>query len=113
MSEHKYKMKYKFDPEYGEFSSEEIKESGMGGTDAMIMMSCIYPEDGSLSTQFWSFDGRNKGEELSTRELFKMWMMLGRNLSQRGDLDEFRQTLAKFPAETFFKTVIEPQRKKE
>ena len=102
---HTYKLKYNLKTWPGEYSAEEIKESGQGGTDAFLMFSIIYPEDGSLSVQHTSVDGRNGGKELDGRELFKMWMLLGTNLAKRDDLDELRREIASFPAASFFAAI--------
>jgi hypothetical protein len=105
MSEHKYKLKYEFKPEAGEFTADEIKEAGVGGTDAVLFFSCIYPEDGSLSIRHDSFDGRNGGKPMTSQEMFKMWMLIGKKLSQDPELGELRREIAGFPAESFFKVM--------
>lgn len=103
MSDHKYKLKYKFENICGEFTAEEIKAAEMGGTDALLVFSCIFPEDGSLSVSHFSFDGRKGGQEMTPREVFKLWMMLGRSLSENPGLSEACQELASFPVETYYR----------
>ena len=101
--EHKYKLQYEFKPKAGEFTAEEVRKSGLGGTDAILMFSCIYPEDGSLSVSHSSFDGRNDGKPMVSSEVFKMWLMMGRHLSQAKDLDGFQQDLAAYPIDNYYK----------
>jgi hypothetical protein len=105
--EHKYKLKYDLSYKAGEFKKEDFEEDGSGGTDALIMFSCIYPEDGSLSTLHWSIDGRTN-EPCTDREIFKIWMLLGRKLSESGALDEYRRNLAAFPINTFYEEKMKP-----
>jgi hypothetical protein len=100
---HKYKMKYKFEPERGEFTKEDLKKAGdVGGTDAMILFSLIYPEDGSFSLNFWTYDGRQPEDhdkqrgiaELPDQELFKVWMMLASRLGRSTTLSEPKRQFA-------------------
>lgn len=82
---HAYKLKYKLDMEAGQFARSDIDEHH-GATDALIVISCIYPEDGTYSQNFYSFDGRNEQNDLSANDLFKAWMMMGEALVRRGDV---------------------------
>lgn len=92
---HKYKTKYQLDADYGEFTKEEIKKEGAGGCDAFVFFSLIYPEDGSYSQTFFSSDGRNKGKDLDSNELWKVWSMFTKNLVDRKDeLPEWKYQLA-------------------
>lgn len=97
---HKYKTKYKLKPEYGKFTEEEIRKERIGGCDAFIFFSIIFPEDGSYSQTFYSFDGRNKGKELSSNDLWKVWAMMSKNLSDRTDLSEWKRELAEMTFNT-------------
>ncbi len=80
---HKYKTKYNLESKAGEFTSEEIKKESAGGCDAFIFFSLIFPEDGSYSQTFFSFDGRNKGMDLNSNDLWKVWAMMTKNLTDR------------------------------
>ena len=93
---HKYKLKYKFDVDVGNYSKEEIKEADRGGADAIILTSILYPEDGSLSVYFQSFDGRNEGKDLEDKELFKVWALLANRLGRSETLTGKKQQLAQF-----------------
>lgn len=103
MNEHRYKLKYEFNPVAGEFTAEEIKASKCGGTDAVLFFSCIYPEDGTLSVRHDSFDGRFGGKSMTSQEVFKMWVLIGKKLSLAEDLDNVKREIAGFPADTWFK----------
>jgi len=102
MEDKKYKIRYDLAPEVGSFTKDEIGD--MGGTDSFLVVSCLYPEDGSFSMLHTSLDGRT-GEEMTGRELFKIFIMLGKNLSERSDLDDLRKEISKFPAESFFAAI--------
>lgn len=90
---HKYKLKYKVDYERGEFTSDDVKkDKNNGGTDAIIVHSLIFPEDGSLSHNFYSVDGRTK-EALNSTDTFKAWAMMGFSLSERDDLKTWQRII--------------------
>lgn len=80
---HVYRTQYKLEPEHGEFSAKEIKEKKLGGCDAFLFFSLIFPEDGSYSQTFFSFDGRNEGKALNSSDLWKVWAMMSKNLMDR------------------------------
>lgn len=72
-----YKIKYDLPHEVGNFTGEEIKKEGKGGTDAFIFVSMLYPEDGSFSMRLLTKDGRTN-DELDANEIWKVWSMLAR-----------------------------------
>lgn len=89
-----YKLKYKIDYEPGDFTFEEIKKDKLnGGTDAIIVHSLIFPEDGSLSHNFYSVDGRNPGQPLGSIDTFKAWSMMAFALKDRDDLHEWQRAI--------------------
>lgn len=94
--QHVYKLKYDIETECGEFSAEELKEEGVGGTDAFVFISMINPADGSYSQTFFSKDGRTD-KEVDSASLFKAWMLVGSALAKRDDLSAERRALAGFP----------------
>lgn len=99
---HKYKIKLKFvDAEFGEFTKEEIIADEACGCDAYIYISLLYPQDGSLSVEVVSRDGRKNGDDLSDKELFKIWMMIGMMLAKSEKLDDARKFLARLPMTEF------------
>lgn len=90
---HKYKLKYKVDYERGEFTSEQIKaHPNNGGTDAIIVHSLIFPEDGSLSHNFYSIDGRTS-DALGDTDTFKAWSMMAFALKDRSDLPAWQREI--------------------
>ncbi len=101
---HKYKTKYNLISKAGEFTSEEIRKEGIGGCDAFIIFSLIFPEDGSYSQTFFSFDGRNEGKKLNPNDLWKVWAIMTKNLiDQKKDLNSGKF----FIAETTFEMIKE------
>lgn len=100
-----YKIKFDISTEVGSFSKDEIKASKSGGTDALIVFSLLYPEDGSFSMFHFSFDGRNKGEEVSHKELFKIWAMLTSQLSKSESLSKEKKEFCKVVFDTIFLTL--------
>jgi hypothetical protein len=93
---HVYKLKYDFNADAGQYSKEEIKEAGKGGSDALLLVSVLYPENGSLSIYFESMDGRNEGKSLSDHEVFKIWLMLAGRLGRSTTLNDIQREYADF-----------------
>jgi len=78
---HKYKLLYEVEPDPNGVEKEDIPE-GKGASDALVIMSIIFPEDGSYSWNMYSWDGRTD-KELDNDELWKAWLMLTKSLSMR------------------------------
>lgn len=103
----KYRLKYDLKYKAGAFTKEELGKQG--GTDALVMGSCIFPHDGSYSQTFWSIDGRNGGKPLSDHDIFKFWIMMGAALGDPDrKLDEGRRMFASSVARQFFDMVKKP-----
>ncbi len=84
---------------------------GHGACDAMLMGSIIYPEDGSLSTCWFSADGRSKNEEgnpaeLDADEWFKLWTILASAVAERLE-NGARKDLCELVVETVREAVME------
>jgi hypothetical protein len=95
MPGHLYRLKYRLDHHPEGFTKEEAQEAGeegFGSCDKAVLISIIEPEDGSLSTLFLSKDG-NTGEELTEREMFKIWTLYAHRLSQSEELGEGERQL--------------------
>ena len=88
---HKYKLKYYWNFENGEFSKEDLEE-GEGACDAVLFASILYPDDGSYSTLFLTVDGRTN-ETLPDNEIFKVWLMLGKKLMDNKELKGWKAEL--------------------
>lgn len=85
---HLYKIKYGLDFKVGRFTKEEISEEQRGGTDALIFVSLLFPENGSYSQNHFSIDGRNEGKDLPDEDLFKFWALLCHSLAKSETLSE-------------------------
>jgi len=107
MSEHKYKLKYDLDTKVGEFTKEELEKDDAGGTDALILVSLLYPEDGSFSTYFTTYDGRNEGKNLEDIEIFKFWSMLSKRLSESNTLSVKKKEIASMAFEMVRVVILE------
>lgn len=87
MAGHDYKLKYNLTTEVGHFQPEELKAKGVGGTDGLIVISCIEAENGSYSQTHFSVDGNNNGKDMPSIKEFKAWSLMGAALLKRKDLD--------------------------
>jgi hypothetical protein len=101
-----YSLKYKLDMEAGDFCKHDVKDPKEGLTDALIIMSCLFPADGGFSQLFHSFDGRSgKLKPLTDEQLFKVWVLMGKTLSgsERDNvLSENDRKLLSFPYKLVF-----------
>jgi hypothetical protein len=93
-----YKLKYSLKTISGEFSRGEAlywaeQFTDNGATDALIITSVLYPEDGSLSMKTFSIDGRNEGKDLEDIELFKLWILLAGTLQESKTLPASKKQL--------------------
>lgn len=88
-----YKLKYDFKVESGAFTKEELGDSG--GADALLLGSLIFSEGGAFSAVFLSRDGRNDGAQLAPVDLFRAWMMLTIELSEKQLPDRHRAIVSK------------------
>ncbi len=99
-----YPLKYRI--ELGEFTKEHLKNNDYGGTDALILHSIIYPEDGSRSEVIASKDGRT-GEDLDDSEVFKSWVGMAKGLSESNTLGDGRRLFCKFVFETVRSAILD------
>ncbi len=85
---HKYKIRYDASIEYREegFTKDEADEKGL--TDALIICSVLYPEDGSLSHLWLSDTGNGK---MSSVEIFKAFSSLACMLSKDETLHDWQR----------------------
>lgn len=82
----------------------ELKARNLGGCDAVIIHSIIYPADGSRSEVIIGHDGRTD-TDLSDEEMFKSWAMLAHRLAQSTTLGDGRKMLAQFVHATLRKVI--------
>ena len=99
-----YKLRWDLKFDCGEFSKEELGESG--GTDALVIGSLLYPEDGSFSATWFSCDGRDEGKPLDDQEIFKFWAMMAYSLSESKTLGEGHRALLRQVHETIRDAVL-------
>ena len=91
----RYPIKYRI--EHGDFSEEEIiADRSLGGCDSVFYGSVTYTEDGGSWVNLFSLDGRTK-KEMTPKEMFEVWIMLGKILHGRNDLDIMRRDIAGLP----------------
>jgi len=113
MSEYKYQLKYKIIAVAGSWTKKQLIEENndeIGGTDAAIFVSILYPPDGSLSVKTMTFDGRGCEDKnprhLADSELFKVWSMWAKVLSESKTLDEGRRSFASNVFERIRKQIV-------
>src|SRR3972149_1616505 len=80
--EHLYRLIYSVKVQDPRLTKDEVPP-GYGATDALLGVSVLYPEDGSLSVLFFSLDGR-AGGGLEDKEWFKIWALLTKRLPGSG-----------------------------
>lgn len=102
-----YPITYELTQQDPPLTKEEVRELGrnVGAADALIVLSIIFPEDGSYSMQPASIDGRT-GSGLSAKEIFKAWLMLTAWIGQLPDLDDLRREMAKHTFETISEVIM-------
>jgi len=93
--QHPYRLSYDISAHPTGITKSEadttIPERGL--SDAMIIISMVYPLDGSLSTAVMSKDGRTD-QPLDDIEIFKAWTMLAAGLASSPTLGEGKRLLA-------------------
>lgn len=89
-----YKIKYDITP--GAFSKEELKASGLGGCDQVLVCSVIDNPDGSGSYAWISKNGHTQGEMKAYKKL-QCLSILAKELSEDEELGpgarEFCETI--------------------
>lgn len=88
----KYKIGYRVVT--GEKTREELRAADLGGCDALIVHSIIFTDDGGLSYQLVTHDGRTD-DDLGVDEVFKAWMFMAKRLADDPTLGEGRRALAR------------------
>lgn len=98
--EHIYSLRYNFNIENQPegYTKEDAKNKGL--TDCLFGVSILLPEDGSYSQKtIISYNGKEK-RVMTPDEIFKIWLMLGMNLHDNGELTGWRAEFAKVHAES-------------
>lgn len=111
----KYKLKYLLDMKAGEFTKDELKPDE-GATDALLIASILYPEDGSLSVHFVSRDGRAGNTdlcELADIEWFMVWSMLTARLARSETLSPQKKELCNEVFDVIRSATLKARKKEE
>lgn len=106
---HKYKLKYNLSSVDGEFTKEDLDQmigDDIGGTDALLVFSILYPDDGSFSTQMFSIDGCNNKDELSDNEIFKVWSNLSYMLANSKNLSRIKKEISQLAFDSVREFVV-------
>jgi hypothetical protein len=93
MAEHRYPLSYTLKREDPPLTKDQIDTNEIGASDAVVILSMIYPEDGSFSLAIDSLDGRT-GDEVTDNELWKVWTMMASRLAESKTLSESKRSLA-------------------
>jgi len=99
-----YKCKLKYDVRPGDYNSEELKDAGVGGCDGLLIYSIIYPDDGGMSIEIVSIDGRTD-KALNANEIFKCWAMTASALKDDETLSKGKRALLKATHEIIRETI--------
>ncbi len=88
----KYALRYtwKIDHDESGYTVKDIDNDNHGLCDAMILISIVRPPDGSYSQLLMSADGETHSE-LTQKDIFKAWLMLGFSLSDNGALQGWQK----------------------
>lgn len=89
--QHKYRLTYSIDAHPEGIAREDLPK-GKGACDAVLLMSIIYPPDGSLSVLVVTKDGR-EDREMTDQELFKFWTLLTSRVA-RGEINGWQKQVA-------------------
>ncbi len=83
-------LKYDLSWKAGVFKPDEIQAEGSGGTDRLIVISCIEHENGSYSQVFYGVDGFTD-EPPSAKHCFKAWNMMGAQVAEMEGLEDWQK----------------------
>lgn len=87
-----YPLTYEVTPRPERVTADWVREHGLSACDAVVILSMLYPDDGSFSLLPISLDGRT-GEPVTDNELWKVWTLIAHNLAQSADLSEGKRAL--------------------
>lgn len=105
MSDHRYKLLYKLEVPPKPLTKDEVPE-GWSATDALLLVSMLYPDDGSFSSLILPVDGRpgvpldSEQSVLSDDEMFKVWSLMAKRLSESKTLGAGKKDFARMVFET-------------
>lgn len=108
-NDHLYRLSYALRVNDPPLTAEQARAqvAEFGACDAVILMSILFPADGSYSLAVLSKDGRSKdGAPLSGNELFMAWMLWAHNLKDDPDLSPGRRQLVGMIWETLCEVIM-------
>lgn len=82
------------DPPLSVEDAKQQAQEGFGACDAVVLLSVLYPPDGSYSLLVRSRDGRTQ-ESLPDHEVFKAWLMLSDYLANSPTIEPWRREFAR------------------
>ena len=88
---HTYKIAYNAQHHPGGISAEELEQKEVGGCDSIVILSLIYPNDGSCSLKVLSMNGMTG--EPDHVEMFKAWAMMASELSDGPSLHDWQRQI--------------------
>ena len=113
MSDHLYKLIYDMKVEtFSDGVHQDHIPKGSGASDALIIASLIFPEDGSFSCAVTGVDGRTGGD-IEDVDLFRAWSMMAKTLSESKTLGEGHRKFAGMVFDSICKIINEARDEKE
>lgn len=109
--DYRYKLIYKVEKPEKPLTKHEVPE-GYAATDALLLVSILSPPDGSQSTLFIPVDGRNEGKlsdpggVMTDDEMFKVWSLLSKRLSESPTLTEGKRDFCRMVFETIRQAIL-------
>jgi surface antigen len=92
-TEQTWALRYAPQFEAGTWRREDAGEKGL--TDALLMVSMVFPPDGSFSGAVIGHDGRT-GDDLAPLDMWRAWLTLTNALARTDGLpDEYKHQIAR------------------
>lgn len=96
---HKYGIRYDVNVEYRSEGYDKSEAGEKGLTDSLLLLSILNHPDGSYSQAFTlNLHGKEK-RELTQKEIFKAWLMLGISLHDEGKLEGWQKEFVQMHTE--------------
>lgn len=90
MTKQTFALRYDIQAEPGPWTREQL--GTMGGTDAVIIQSLVFPEDGTFSLATFTNDGRTGGPVEAT-DIFRAWIAQAAGLIDSGALPHWQEAI--------------------
>lgn len=108
---HKYRLLYKMEVPPTPLAKEEVPE-GWSATDALLLVSMLYPDDGSFSSLIIPVDGRpgvplsDERSVLDDDQMFKVWSLMAKRLSESKTLGAGKKDFARMVFDTIRAAIL-------